>query len=221
MQWPFSVPAGNRANNRRQAYALLLLGVVFLAIAWLGILNPYPLGVLLFGLGMLGVAPLNPRRFLSIGWLMTSLGVATFLMFRHSIPGSQFLTTHLLAIGLGLLGIAWMARRGHISTGSLTPGLFVVGVGVTEYLQATHLTPSPLLPFALSLWFPGFGLFVLGLVSLAASGRPYLNAKRHPANRTQTHVQHGATAMHPVKGAATGEKKDEQERVQREVTGQA
>jgi hypothetical protein len=200
MQQPFTLPADNSASNRRQAYALLLLGVVFLIIAWLGFLNPYALGVLLFGLGMLCVVPLSPRRFLSIGWLMTSLGVATFLMFRHSIPGSQFLTAHLLAIGLGLLGIAWMAHRGYTSTRGLTPGLFVLGVAVTEYLQAAHLTPAPLLPFALSLWLPGSGLFVLGLVSLATSGRPYLNAKRHPANRTQTPVQRGTTAMHPVKG---------------------
>jgi hypothetical protein len=171
MQQPVSVSAGGRANNYRQAYALLLLGVVFLAVAWLGILNPYPLGVLLFGVGMLGVAPLNPRRFLSAGWLMTSLGVATFLMFRQYIPASQILAAHLFAIGLGLLGIAWMARRGYIGAGALTPGLFVVGVGVTEYLQATHLTPSPLVPFALSLWLPGFGLSVLGLASLATIHR--------------------------------------------------
>jgi hypothetical protein len=146
---------------------MLVLGGIFLAVAWLGILKHYPLGVLLFGVGMLAVAPLNPRRFLSSGWLMTSLGVATFLMFRHYIPDSQILTVHLLAIGLGLLGIAWMARRGYIGAGALTPGLFVVGVGVAEYLQAAHLTPSPLVPFVLSLWLPGFGLSVLGLVSLA------------------------------------------------------
>jgi hypothetical protein len=166
MQRPFSVLTGSRANSYRQAYVLLLLGGVFLAGAWLGILKPYPLGVLLFGLGMLGAAPLNPRRFLLAGWLMTMLGVATFLMFEHYIPDSQILTAHLLAIGLGLLGIAWMARRVSISARALTPGLFVVGVGVTEYLQAAHLTPSTLVPFALSLWLPGFGLFVLGLFSL-------------------------------------------------------
>jgi len=171
MQQPFSVSVGSRANNRRQAYALLLLGVVFLAVAWLGILNPYPLGVLLFGLGMLGVAPLNPRRFLSAGWLTTWLGVATFLMFRHYIPDSQTLTAHLLAIGLGLLGIAWMTHRGYLCSGALTPGLFVLGLGVVESLQAAHLTPTTLIPFALSLWLPGFGLFVLGLLSLATSGR--------------------------------------------------
>src|SRR6266700_7133275 len=110
MQHPFSMSASSRANNRRQAYVLLLLGVIFLAVAWLGMLNAYSIGVLLFGLGMLGVAPLNPRRFLSAGWLMTSLGVATFLMFRQYIQASQILAAHLFAIGLGLLGIAWMAR---------------------------------------------------------------------------------------------------------------
>jgi hypothetical protein len=191
MQQPFS--AGSRANNRRQAYALLLLGVIFLIIAWLGILNPYSLGVLLFGLGILGVAPLNPRRFLSAGWLMASLGVATFLMFRHSIPDSQVLTAHLLALGLGLLGIAWMARRGYIRAGALTPGFFVVGVGVIEYLQAVHLIPSTVVPLALSLWLPGFGLFALGLFSLAACGRTHL------AERMKTKVHHGSRTVHAAK----------------------
>jgi len=191
MQEPFS--ASRHVNSRRQAYALLLLGVVFLIIAWLGILNPYSLGVLLLGLGILGVAPFNPRRFLSAGWLMASLGVATFLMFRHSIPDSQVLTAHLLAIGLGLLGIAWMARRGYIRAGALTPGFFVVGVGVTEYLQAVHLMPSTVVSFALSLWLPGFGLFALGLVSLAASGRTY------PAERMKTKVHHGSRTVHAAK----------------------
>jgi len=191
MQQPFS--ASRHVNIRRQAYALLLLGIVFLILARQGFLNPYSLGVLLLGLGILGVAPFNPRRFLSAGWLMASLGVATFLMFRHSIPDSQVLTAHLLAIGLGLLGIAWMARRGYIRAGALTPGFFVVGVGVTEYLQAVHLMPSTVVPFALSLWLPGFGLFALGLVSLAANGRTYL------AERMKTKVHHGSRTVHAAK----------------------
>ncbi len=191
MQQPFS--ASSHVNSHRQAYALLLLGVVFLIVARLGILNPYSLGVLLLGLGILGVAPFNPRRFLLAGWLMASLGVATFLMFRHSIPESQVLTAHLLAIGLGLLGIAWMARRVYISAGALTPGFFVVGVGVTEYLQAVHLIPSSVVPFALSLWLPGFGLFALGLVSLAASGRTFL------AERMKTKFHHGGITVHAAK----------------------
>jgi len=196
MHQPFSLPAANRVNTHRQAYALLLLGVVFLFIAWMGILNPYALGVLLFGLGMLGVAPLNPGRYLSAGWLTTSLGVATFLMFRNYIPASQVLTAHLLAIGLGLLGISWMAHRGYTSRGEVTPGLFVVGVGVIEFLQAAHLTPSPLVPFALSLWLPGSGLFVLGLVALMTSGSISINAKH---NQAETHVHSGKAPLDPAK----------------------
>ena len=103
---------------------------------------------------------------------MTSLGVATFLMFRHYIPDSQVLTAHILAIGLGLLGIAWMAHRGYIGAGALTPGLFVVGFGVIEYLQSAHLIPSTFVPFVLSLWLPGSGLFALGLISLATTHWP-------------------------------------------------
>ena len=171
MQHLFSAYAGGRTDTRRQAYVLLLLGSIFLVFAWLGMFNSFAVGLFLFGLGMLGAAPFNPRRFLPIGWLTTMLGVATFLMFRQYIPNSQIISAHILAIGLGLLGIAWMAHRGYIDTGALTPGLFVVGLGVVEFLQAAHLTPATLVPFALSLWLPGFGLFVPGLFSLVTSRR--------------------------------------------------
>ncbi|HEX6555345.1 MAG TPA: hypothetical protein VF026_21460 [Ktedonobacteraceae bacterium] len=196
MQRPFSLSDRNHTNDFRQATVLLLLGVVFLAIARLGMLNSYSMGVLLLGLGMLGAAPFNPRRFLSAGWLTTTLGAATFLMFQHYIPDSQTLTAHLLAIGVGLLGIAWMARHGHIGAGALTPGVFVVAVGATEYLQAIHLIPSTVVPFALSLWLPGSGLFVLGLVCLAMNGRTSIQAKRHLANRTGTNIHDGSSAVH-------------------------
>jgi hypothetical protein len=175
MQHLFSIHTSAHSNNW-QTSVLLLLGFVFLTLAWLGMFHSFPIGVLLFGLGMLVAGLLKPRRFLSAGWLMTSLGVVTFLMFQHAIPDSQVLTAHLLAVGLGLLGIALMARRGFINAGALTPGFFVVGVGVTEYLQAVHLIPPPVIPFALSLWLPGLGLIALGLFSLAASGRTYPNA---------------------------------------------
>ena len=154
MQHLFSMHKSAYFNYYRQTNILLLLGFVFLTLAWIGMFHSYSIGVLLPSLGMLVVGLLNPRRFLSAGWLMASLGVATFLMFRHSIPDSQVLTAHLLAIGLGLLGIAWMARCGYIRVGALTPGFFVVGLGVTEYLQGLHRIPSTVVPFALSLWLP-------------------------------------------------------------------
>ena len=101
MQHLFSMHTSAYSHNYRQTYVLLLLGFVFLTLAWLGMFNSFSIGVLLLGLGMLVVGLLNPRRFLSAGWLMASLGVATFLMFRHSIPDSQVLTAHLLAIDWG------------------------------------------------------------------------------------------------------------------------
>ena len=52
----------NSSRDRIQAYTLLLLGVVFLVLAWL--FHPstgeYPVGVLLFGLGMLVASLINP-----------------------------------------------------------------------------------------------------------------------------------------------------------------
>src|SRR5712692_9578996 len=142
MQHPSSASASSRANNRRQASVLLLLGVIFLTVAWLSMFNSYSIGVLLFGLGMLLAATLNPRRFLSVGWLTTMLGVAAFVISRQYIPNSQILTAHILTIGLGLLGIASMARRFSIGEGILTSAFFVLGLGIVEYLQAVHLTPA-------------------------------------------------------------------------------
>ena len=168
-----SVRATSRTNNLRQAYVLILLGVVFLILAWL--LHPstrdYPIGVLVFGVGMLIAAILNPYRLVLASLLVTFLGIATFLTFKQLIPGNQILTYHILAIGLALLGIALMARRGYVRAGAVTPGLLVVGVGIIEYLLAAGYTPPGFIPFMLSLWLPGVGLLVLGLIYLATSSR--------------------------------------------------
>lgn len=172
-----SVRATTRMNNRRQAFALILFGVVFLAAAVLLYLVlhsrafNYPLGVFLFGLGMLVAAALNPQRLGAAGWLTTMLGIATFLFFDKLIPGNQFLSYHFAAIGLGLLGIAFMGRRGYIRAGAVTPALIVIAVGVIEFLIAAGLTPAGFIPFMLSLWLPGIGLLVLGLIYLAISVR--------------------------------------------------
>lgn len=196
MRWSFSVSTSRRTNNRWQAYVLLMLGVIFLMIAWLDLLNAYPTGELFFGLGILAASPLNTHRFLAAGWLITLIGLAGFLIFGHTLPVSQLLAVHVLAIGMGFLGIRWMTRRGDLSTETLTPSLLVLGVGVVEYLQAAHLTPAHFLSFALSLWLPGFGLLVLGLLSLAMSGRAELKAKCQQAVHTETHVPHRTEAIH-------------------------
>ena len=168
-----SVLTAARANNVQQAYVLIVLGIVFLAVAWLLNLNPstVPVGVFLFGVGMLVASLLNPSRLGSAGWLTTFLGVATFLTFKHLIPGNQILAYHLLAVGLGLLAIAFMARKGYIRAGAITPALIVIVVGVLEFLLAANLTPRNFIPFMLSLWLPGYGLLVLGIIYLITSGR--------------------------------------------------
>ena len=168
-----SIRAIHHTHKLRQAYALLLLGIVFLVLAWL--LHPstssYPVGVLLFGIGMLIASLLNPYRLVSASMLVTLLGLATFLTFKHLIPGNQILAYFILAIGLALLGIALMARRGYVGAGAVTPGFLVVIAGVLEYLLATGNTPPNFIPFMLSLWLPGIGLLVLGLIYLLISGR--------------------------------------------------
>jgi hypothetical protein len=172
-----SIRATSRMNNRRQAFALILFGIIFLAAAIILYLMlhsrsfNYPLGVLLFGLGILIASAINPRRLGAAGWLITMLGIATFLFFAKVIPGNQVLSYYLLAVGLGLLGLAIMARRGYIGAGAVTPALIVISVAILEYLVAANLTPRGFIPFMLSLWLPGIGLFVLGLIYLAVSIR--------------------------------------------------
>jgi hypothetical protein len=170
-----SARAAKRTKNRLQAFLLLILGVFCLLAAWL--LHPnayaYPVGILVLGLGMLLAAALNPYRLVIGGILTTLIGIAVFLSFKPVIPvmRGQELVTFLLAIGLELLGIALMTRRGYIGAGAVTPGLIVVAVAIIELLLAEHLTPGNFVPFMLSRWLPGFGLLVLGLMYGAVSVR--------------------------------------------------
>lgn len=196
-----AVRTTGRANKRRRAQAivLLILGVVILVVA--GVLsfvlhrstNGYPVGVLLFGVGLLVAATLNLDRLVSAGLLITMVGVAVFLSFGGAklipgglvpaIPGNQILVFYILALGLGLLGIALMARRRYVGRGSVTPALIVIGVGMIEYFViaapmlphfipfGTYLTSSNVVAFGLSLWLPGIGLFLTGLVYLVLSFR--------------------------------------------------
>ncbi len=172
-----SIRATSRINNRRQAFALILFGLLFLAAAIILYLILHskafnePLGVFFFGLSILIASYLNPRRLGIAGWLITTLGIATFLAFSNFIPGSQVLSFYLLAVGLGLLGIAIMARRGYIRAGAITPALIVIVVAILEYLLAARLTPAGFIPFMLSLWLPGIGLLVLGIIYLVVSMR--------------------------------------------------
>ncbi len=162
-----ATPTIAQTHNRRQAYVLLVLGVLFLLFAWLLQLNAftYPLGLFLFGLGMLIAAFFNPYRLMIGGILVTLIGASIFLTYKHSIiPDAG--NSIVFAIGLGMLGIAFAARRGYITAGALTPAVIVLLVGLVEYGPTGHYLAPPAAPFILSLWFPGIGLLILGLIYL-------------------------------------------------------
>jgi hypothetical protein len=160
-------------NQQRQTYALFLIGMILLLGAWLLHPNPfgYPVGVLLLGMGMLISSLLNPNRLVIASCLTTAIGVAVFLAFRGLIPGNQVFPAYILSLGIGLLAIAFAARRGYVGRGAVSPALIVIGVGLIEVLLVGHLTPPGLIPFALSLWLPGLGLLVLGIISFVMGKR--------------------------------------------------
>ncbi len=173
MSRKFSGHAVTRAKNLYQAYVLLLLGIIFLLLAWL--LHPstseYPIGVMMLGIGMAIAALLNPYRLVIASWLTTLLGIAVFLFFSHRIPGGQVFPAYIIAMGVALIGIALMGRRGYIKAGAITPGIIVLLVGIIEALLLAGRTPNNFVPFMLSLWLPGIGLCVLGLLYMVASIR--------------------------------------------------
>lgn len=173
MSTKFSGYAVTHARNLRQSYVLLVLGLVCLLIAWL--LHPptdtFPLGVLALGAGLLIAGLLNPYRLLIGGWLGTLVGLAVFLFFSHRIPGSQVFPAYIVAIGVALIGIGFMGRRGYVKAGAISPGLIVLGIGIVEVLLVGNNTPAGFLPFVLSFWFPGIALVLCGLFYLAISGR--------------------------------------------------
>lgn len=166
-----SIRTATRTSNRRQAYTLFLLGILCLLGAMILHLNPltYPIGLFLFGFGMLIAAFFNPYRLMMAGILTTLIGIAIFFAFKPIIPdGGSILY---LAIGLGLIGIAVAGRRGYVGAGAFTPGIIVIIAGLVEYGPTTHFFPKGFIPFILSLWFPGLGLVVLGVIYFLLSSR--------------------------------------------------
>jgi hypothetical protein len=141
---------------------LLGIGIVFLVGALLIPLNPRaePIGLFLFGLGLLIAAIANPAHLVISGLFYFFLGTAFFLAFKRILPFDNALL--IIVIGLALLGIALMARRGYLGAGALTPAIFTILVGLIQYppLGIARL----IAPFILSLWFPGIALLILGIV---------------------------------------------------------
>lgn len=162
MRKPLSARS-TRAASLKQAYALLTVGVLCLLGALLLHSTP-PIGVFLFGLGILISATFNPYRLLAAGILLSTVGLDVYLTFAHSVPyaGSALI----LAIGVALLAIAYAARKGYIGAGAITPAILVIIIGFIEFPPATRLLPGTYVSFLLSLWFPAIGLLVLGIVYL-------------------------------------------------------
>lgn len=166
----------SRSKNLTQAYVLLLLGIVCLLAAWL--IHPnisvYPIGVMILGFGMLIASVINPYRLVVASFLTTTLGIAAYLFFKHLISGNEVFPVYIIAIGIGLICIALMARRGYVGAGAVTPGILVLVVGIIEYLlvggySTGGLTPDRFISFMLSLWLPGIGLTILGVLYLLGS----------------------------------------------------
>lgn len=168
-----SVRATHRANNLIQSYILLIFGVVCLLLAWLLHLNPfaYPIGVLVFGIGMLIAFLFNPYRLAVVSWMMTLIGIEVYFVYKHTIPDNQILATFLMAAAIALLLVAIMARRGYVKAGALSPAIIIGVIGVFEYLLIADMIPFNTLAFPLSLWFPGIGFLLFGLLYLLTSGR--------------------------------------------------
>lgn len=165
--------AAIRARSRQQALLLLLSGVICLLVAWLAhpSTDTYPIGLLVLGAVMLIASLLNPYRLVIAGWMVTLLGIAVFLFFGRHIPGNEVFPIYIISLGIGLIIVALMGRRGYIKAGAVTPGIIVLVVGIVEYLLLANLTPAGFVGFMLSLWLPGIGLVILGLVYLVVSVR--------------------------------------------------
>ena len=145
-----------------QAYILLGFGVIFLLAALLLRLNPrtYPVGLFLFGLGLLVAAAVNPARLVIAGLFYTFVGAVFLLGFKRLLLFDNALL--IIAISLALLSIALMDSRSYIQAGALTPAIFTLLVCIIQY-PPTRIA-RVIAPFILSLWFPGSALLVLGLV---------------------------------------------------------
>ena len=171
MSKKFSGHFVTRARNRRQALLLLLFGIICLLAAWLAhpSTSTYPLGVLVLGAGILIAALVNPYRLMIAGWLIFLLGIAVFLFFSGHISGAQVFPAYIVAIGVALVGIGLMGRRGYVKAGAISPGVLVLLVGIMLVLLTANRTPPNFVPFMLSLWLPAIGLLVLGAIYLVVS----------------------------------------------------
>lgn len=176
MDKSFSGRRTTHVKNLRQAYVLLILGVITLLTAWLihPNLSDYPIGPLVLGIAFCIAASFNPYRLAVVSWLALFLGMYVYFEFNKNFihfNGNEAFPALIIALGLGLLGIVFMARRGYVGHGASSPAIIVLGVGILEYLLAANLVPSNTIPFILSLWFPAYSLLLFGIFYFLTSRR--------------------------------------------------
>ena len=176
MERSFSGLRTTHVKNLRQAYVLLILGMLTLLAAWLihPDLSTYPIGPLVLGIGFFIAASINPYRLAVVSWFALLLGLYVYFEFNRNFlhfSGNEAFPALIIALGLGLLGVIFMARRGYVKQGAISPAIIVIGVGLLEYLLAANDTPANTIPFILSLWFPAFSLLLFGLFYLITSRR--------------------------------------------------
>src|SRR5258708_16594456 len=123
-------------QKRREVYALLLRGIICLLAAWLlhSDSRIYPIGVLVLGIAMLIATIINPYRLMAASLLITLAGIATFLTFKNLIPGNQAFPALIIALGLGLTGVALMTRRRFIGSTAISPSLLLLLIFILESL---------------------------------------------------------------------------------------
>jgi hypothetical protein len=169
-----STVRGTQARQRMlQVYVLLGLGLLFLLGALFLHLQPFtaPIGLFCFGLGILISTIFNPSRLVIAGVLFTLIGAAIFIAYKPVLPYDNALVV--IAVGLALLALAFLARKGYVGAGAVTPGLLVLLVGLVLYPPTGRTATKLLAPFVLSLWFPGILLLLLAGVYWA------LNVRKH------------------------------------------
>ena len=114
---------------------------------------------------------LNPYRLMAAGWLVLLLGIAVFLFYSGHISGGQVFPAYIIAMGVALVVIGLMGRRGYIKAGAVTPGLIVLLVGIILALVVAKRTPPNFVSFMLSLWLPAIALLILGVAYTLVSIR--------------------------------------------------
>ena len=148
-----------------QAYFLIVLGIILLLFALILRLNPFalPIGLFVFGAGLLIAAIINPKRLIIAGLLLTLIGAVIFTAYKHvGIVYDNSLVV--IVVGVALLGIALAARRGYVGASAFTPGVIVLLVGLLLYSPIGGAANRAIAPFILSLWFPGIAFVLLGVI---------------------------------------------------------